>query len=182
MVTVARAAGSLEFPAQFMLVAAMNPCPCGHANNPAKQCVCSPGQISRYKRKISGPLLDRIDLHIDVPAVKYEKLSGEKIGEESKHVKARVQQARQIQQERFEKESIKTNSEMNLQQLKKYCQLNEEGQQILRTAVNNLHLSARSYHRILKISRTIADLAQAPMISPSHLAEALQYRPREENF
>ncbi len=182
VVTVARAAGSLEFPAQFMLVAAMNPCPCGHANNPAKQCVCSPGQISRYKRKISGPLLDRIDLHIDVPAVKYEKLSGEKIGEESKHVKARVQQARQIQQERFEKESIKTNSEMNLQQLKKYCQLNEEGQQILRTAVNNLHLSARSYHRILKISRTIADLAQAPMISPSHLAEALQYRPREENF
>jgi magnesium chelatase family protein len=182
VVTVARAAGSVQFPAQFMLVAAMNPCPCGHSTDPTKQCICSPGKISRYKRKISGPLLDRIDLHIEVPAVKYDKLSGEKMGEESKAVKTRVRQARQKQLERFEKESIKTNSEMRLAQLKKYCQLNEEGQQILRTAVNNLHLSARSYHRILKISRTIADLAQAPIISPSHLAEALQYRPREENY
>lgn len=182
VITVARAAGSLEFPAQFMLVAAMNPCPCGHSTDPTKQCVCSPGQISRYRRKISGPLLDRIDLHIDVPAVKYDKLTGEKTGEGSETVKVRVQKARQIQLERFQNENVKTNSEMTLPQMKKYCQLEEEGQQILRTAVSNLRLSARSYHRILKISRTIADLAESKDINASHLAEALQYRPREDNF
>ncbi len=182
VITVARAAGSLEFPAQFMMVAAMNPCPCGHATDPVKRCVCSPGQISKYKRRISGPLLDRIDLHIEIPPVKYDKLATDKVGEESKTVKSRVEQARQIQCERFKAEGIKTNSEMNLQQMKKYCQLDVEGQQILKTAVNNLHLSARSFHRILKISRTIADLAGLEKIAASHLAEALQYRPREENF
>lgn len=182
VVTVARAASSLEFPAQFMLVGAMNPCPCGHLNDPAKQCICSPGQTSRYKRKISGPLMDRIDLHIEVPAVKYDKLAGDKMGESSENVKNRVCQARNKQTERFKNENINTNSEMNLQQLKKYCQLDEESQQILKTAVSNLHLSARAYHRILKISRTIADLAVSETINAAHLAEALQYRPREENF
>jgi len=182
VITVARATGSLEFPAQFMLVAAMNPCPCGHATDPVKQCICSPAQVSKYKRKISGPLLDRIDLHIEIPPVKYDRLTSEKIGEESSSVKTRVELARQIQLNRFTNENIKTNSEMNLQQMKKYCQLDNEGQQILKTAVNNLHLSARSFHRILKISRTIADLAAQTMIKASDIAEALQYRPREENF
>jgi magnesium chelatase family protein len=182
LITVSRATGSLDFPAQFMLVAAMNPCPCGHATDPVKQCICSPGQISKYKRKISGPLLDRIDLHIEIPPVKYDRLATEKVGEESKAVKDRVERARQIQRIRFQAEKINANSEMNLQQMKKYCQLDTEGQQILKTAVNNLHLSARSYHRVLKISRTIADLASLEKISAVHLAEALQYRPREENF
>jgi len=182
LITVSRATGSLDFPAQFMLVAAMNPCPCGHATDPVKQCICSPGQISKYKRKISGPLLDRIDLHIEIPPVKYDRLATEKVGEESKAVKDRVERARQIQRIRFQAEKINANSEMNLQQMKKYCQLDTEGQQILKTAVNNLHLSARSYHRVLKISRTIADLAGLEKINVVHLAEALQYRPREESF
>jgi magnesium chelatase family protein len=182
VITVSRATGSLEFPAQFMLVAAMNPCPCGHATDPVKQCICSPGQISKYKRKISGPLMDRIDLHIEIPPVKYDRLATEKVGEESKAVKDRVERARQVQRDRFKNEKINANSEMNLQQMKKYCQLDSEGQQILKTAVNNLHLSARSYHRVLKISRTIADLAGLDKIASAHLAEALQYRPREENF
>jgi len=182
VITVSRAAGSLDFPAQFMLVAAMNPCPCGHATNPIKQCLCSPAQISRYKRRISGPLMDRIDLHVEIPPVKYDKLATEKVGEESAAVKARVEQARARQTQRFAQENIKANAEMNLRQMKKYCQLDEEGQQVLKTAANNLHLSARSYHRLLKISRTIADLAGAENIAATHIAEALQYRPREDNF
>ncbi len=182
VITISRAAGSLDFPARFMLVAAMNPCPCGHATDPQKQCVCSAGQISKYKRRISGPLLDRIDLHIEVPPIKYDKLATDKVGEESAEVRTRVQQARQTQNDRFATENIKTNSEMNLPHLKKYCQLDSAGQQILKTAVDNLHLSARSYHRVLKISRTIADLAGAAKIETNHLAEALQYRPREESF
>jgi magnesium chelatase family protein len=182
MITVSRATGSLDFPAQFMLVAAMNPCPCGHSTDPQKQCVCSPAQISKYKRRLSGPLMDRIDLHIEVPAIKYDKLATEKVGEESAQVRERIQAARQRQLERFTNENIKTNSEMNLQQMKKYCQLDNTGQEILKTAVNNLHLSARAYHRLLKISRTIADLAASAQIQAQHLAEALQYRPKEESF
>ncbi|MDD2753254.1 MAG: YifB family Mg chelatase-like AAA ATPase [Candidatus Portnoybacteria bacterium] len=182
VITVSRALGALEFPAQFMLVAAMNPCPCGHATNPDKQCVCSPAQVSKYKRRISGPLIDRIDLHIDVPAIKYDKLAAEKMGEDSQAVRERVQAARARQQERFKNDKIKTNSEMNLQLMKKHCQLDSAGQEILKTAAQNLHLSARSYHRILKLSRTIADLVGAPNIQSRHLAEALQYRPKEDAF
>ncbi len=181
-ITVSRASGALEFPAQFMLVAAMNPCPCGHATNPAKQCICSFAQINKYKRRISGPLLDRIDLHIDVPAIKYDKLATEKVGEDSQAVRERVQAARHYQTERFSNDKIQTNSEMNLQQMKKHCQIDSVGQEILKTAVQNLRLSARSYHRILKLSRTIADLAASPTIQSPHIAEALQYRPRETNF
>lgn len=182
VITVSRASGALEFPAQFMLVAAMNPCPCGHAQNPEKQCVCSPAQVSRYKRRISGPLLDRIDLHIDVPIIKYDKLAAEKVGEDSRTVRSRVQGARQRQTERFQNDKIATNSEMNLPQMKKYCQLDSAGQEILKTAVQNLKLSARSYHRILKLARTIADLSAEDVIQAQHLAEALQYRPREDSF
>ncbi|MBU2219941.1 YifB family Mg chelatase-like AAA ATPase, partial [Patescibacteria group bacterium] len=182
VITISRAAGALEFPAQFMLVSAMNPCPCGHATNPEKQCLCSPAQVSKYKRRISGPLLDRIDLHIDVPTIKYEKLAAEKMGEDSQTVRTRVQTARQQQQARFKNDKIQTNSEMNLQQMKKYCQLDNAGQEILKTAVQNLKLSARAYHRILKLARTIADLSLEPNIQATHIAEALQYRPREDNF
>lgn len=182
VITISRATGSLDFPANFMLVGAMNPCPCGHANDPQKQCTCSPAQISRYKRRLSGPLLDRIDIHLEVPAIKYEKLAGDKTGEESFPVRQRVAQARQIQKRRFSSEPVSTNSEMGLPQLKKYCQLDSAGQQILKTAVNNLHLSARAYHRVLKLARTIADLAGETDIKVQYLAEALQYRPREESF
>jgi len=182
VITVSRASASLDFPAQFMLVAAMNPCPCGFATDPVKQCFCSPAQISRYRRRISGPLLDRIDLHLEIPPIKYDKLTSEKTGEESKEVRQRVEKARQIQGQRFKNENIRTNSEMKLPQLKKYCQVDSAGQEILKTAVNNLHLSARAYHRMLKLGRTIADLAGSERILASHLAEALQYRPREDNL
>lgn len=181
-ITVSRAAGTLAFPARFMLVASMNPCPCGHAHDPARPCVCSPAQISRYRRRLSGPLLDRIDLHIEVPAIKYEKLAGEQEGETSAVVRQRVQQARQIQTRRFSQDNIGTNSEMNLQLIKKHCQADSQGQQILKNAVDSLRLSARGYHRVLKLARTIADLAQEEKIQSRHLAEALQYRPREENI
>lgn len=181
VIAVSRASGTLEFPAQFMLVAAMNPCPCGYVTDPNRQCICSPGQINKYKRKISGPLIDRIDLHIEIPPIKYDKLA-EKSGEGSAEVKERVQRARELQQKRFAGQGVKTNAGMKLTQMKKYCQLDSVGQDILRSAVNRFHLSARSYHRVLKIARTIADLAEQENILPSHLAEALQYRPKEENL
>lgn len=181
-ITVSRAAGSLDFPAKFMLVAAMNPCPCGHATNPQKNCVCSPAQISRYKRRISGPLADRIDLHIEVPAVKYEKLTEEKNDEESAAVRDRVNLARHRQRERLAGDNIQNNAEMKIPHLKKYCLLDSAGREILKTAAQNLRLSARSCHRVLKLSRTIADLEAAPSIQAEHIAEALQYRPREENY
>lgn len=182
VITVSRAMASFDFPARFMLVAAMNPCPCGFATDPIKRCICSPGQIAKYKRRISGPLLDRIDLCLEIPPIKYDKLATEKVGEDSQIVRKRVIQARQTQNKRFADENIKTNSEMKLAHLKKYCQLDSGGQEIMKTAVNNLHLSARAYHRLLKLSRTIADLAESEKILTSHLAEALQYRPREDNF
>jgi len=180
VVTVSRAQGTINFPARFTLVAAMNPCPCGNATNPHKQCVCSPGQVSKYKRRISGPLLDRIDLHIEVPPIKYDKLATEKVAEESAAVRTRVAQARTIQKTRFKNLNISTNAEMNLQLLKEYCRLDEIGQQLLKNAVIQQHLSARAYHRVLKLARTAADLAGETKISSNNIAEALQYRPREE--
>jgi len=180
VVTVSRAQGTLNFPARFILVAAMNPCPCGNATNPLKTCVCSPGQISKYKRRVSGPLMDRIDLHIEVPALKYEKLTSEKVSEESKAVRKRVQSAREVQRKRFVNQNSSVNSEMSIQQIKEFCQIDSASQQILKNAVNTLHLSARGYHRVLKLARTIADLAGQPQILATHLAEALQYRAKEE--
>lgn len=179
-VTVSRASGALTFPAKFMLVGSMNPCPCGYANDPAKRCVCSGAQVSRYRRRLSGPLLDRIDIHIEVPTIKYEKLAGDKEGEESEAVRQRVGIARKIQSQRFSGQNTTTNSEMNLQQIKTHCRIDSAGQELLKNAVNNMRLSARAYHRLLKVSRTIADLAQAEKISSHHIAEALQYRPKEE--
>jgi len=180
VITVSRVQGTLDFPARFILAAAMNPCPCGNLTNPHKNCICSPSQVSKYKRRISGPLMDRIDLCIEVPPIKYDKLASEKVAEESKEVRKRVQSARAIQQERFKNQAISTNAEMNLIQMKENCQLDNLGQQILRNAVNTMHLSARGYHRVLKLGRTIADLAGESAILAPHLAEALQYRAKEE--
>lgn len=179
-ITVSRAKGSLLFPARFMLVAAMNPCPCGHAGDPERVCACAPFQVVRYRQKISGPILDRIDLHIDVPRVKFEKLEGKETGaEKSSAIRKRVESAREVQKKRFANMNCRTNAEMTSHMVKEFCALNNETREILRGAVTSLKLSARAYMRILKVARTIADLASAPVIEVSHLAEALQYRFKE---
>ena len=179
-VIVSRASGSLEFPANFILIGAMNPCPCGKLTDPDRECFCSPSQITKYRRKISAPLLDRIDLHVEVPPVKYDKLSSEKVAEESSKIRERVEYARDVQKQRFKEENIRTNSRMNLQQLKKYCQIDSISRNLLKNATTQLHLSARSYYRVIKLARTIADLSGQINIQTIHLAEALQYRPKEE--
>lgn len=178
IITVSRAQGSITFPAKFILIAAQNPCPCGYLGDPAKSCICTPTQILRYQKRVSGPLLDRIDLHIDVPRVKYEKLTDEKVAEESSGIRGRVDGARKVQLKR----SKKTNSELTPKDLKQVCVLDEVSKDLLRMAVNQLNLSARQYTRILKISRTIADLAGEENISSGHIAEALQYRPKENAY
>ncbi len=176
IITVSRAKGSLEFPARFTLVAAMNPCPCGNATDPEKTCTCSPSQIINYQKKISGPIMDRIDLQIEVPRVKFDKLQEEKSGEKSAEIRNRVEMARKIQKERFHKLPIITNSEISSGQIKEFCPLDQPCVEILRSAVSSLGLSARAYYRLIKISRTIADLSQEEKIRPAHLAEAVQYR------
>lgn len=179
-VTVSRAQGSITFPAQFLMVASMNPCPCGYLNDSLKECVCAPSQIIRYKRKLSGPLLDRIDLHVEVPRLKYEEMSESGAGEASKAVRKRVEAAREIQIARFKSDGILTNREMSIRHIKKYCALDEIAEKMMKGAVNSMNFSTRTYHRLLKISRTIADLAGEKNIKSDHLGEALQYRPREE--
>jgi len=180
MVTVSRAAGSLKFPAKFMLLAARNPCPCGYANDPYTNCTCSPNQIIGYNKKISGPLLDRIDLHIEVPKIKFEKLESSETAESSKNIKERISAARRVQENKFKNSKIFTNSEMSNQLIKKFCPIDQESQNLLRQAVEQLRLSARAYFRILKLGRTIADLEASEDILSKHIAEALQYRPRVE--
>jgi magnesium chelatase family protein len=176
-VTVSRSKMSLEFPANFMLAAAMNPCPCGFYTDPAKECTCAPPQIQRYMAKISGPLLDRIDIHIEVPAVKYKDLSMVSSSEKSENIRMRVIKARQIQQKRFEgAKHIFTNGDMGSKEVREYCRLNEAGSELLRMAMTKLGLSARAYDRILKVSRTIADLDESETILPQHISEAIQYR------
>ncbi len=182
VVTVSRAQGSLTFPAEFLLVAAQNPCPCGYLSDPDKRCVCAPSQVMRYQKKISGPLLDRIDIHIEVPRVKYEKLKSEFIAEESKKVMERVTGARKKQEERFKDVRTISNSEMKSNQIKNYCKLEDEAEKILGSAMEQLKLSARSYHRILKIARTIADLCGSENTKTPHITEALQYRPKEKTY
>jgi magnesium chelatase family protein len=175
-VTIARAATSLTYPARFMLAAAMNPCPCGYATDPVKECSCTPLQIQRYLARISGPLLDRIDIHIDVPPLKHRELGGEPSGESSAAIRERVQRARQIQQERFRRSKAYCNAQMSTRQIRKHCQVEGEAKGLLDLAMERLGLSARAYDRILKVARTVADLEGAEGIQASHIAEAIQYR------
>ena len=178
IVTISRSQGSVTFPANFMLVAAMNPCPCGYYGDPVKECKCSSSEISRYQKRISGPLFDRIDIFIEVPRVDYEKLTDDTRGESSEKVQARVEAARQIQQERFKDLNITCSNEMTPVEVKEFCQTEPAAQSLLRTAMKQLHLTARAFHRVLKLARTIADLDEADVIKANHLAEALQYRQR----
>ncbi|NUM25638.1 MAG: YifB family Mg chelatase-like AAA ATPase [Candidatus Buchananbacteria bacterium] len=180
VISVSRAAGTLQFPAQFMLVAAMNPCPCGYLNDPEHQCICSPSQIINYQKKISGPLLDRIDLHVEVPKVKFDKLTQNVLSEPSSAIRQRVEAARRVAQQRFKDMAIITNAEMSSRLAKEFCTVDDETLNLLRQAVDQLSLSTRSYFRILKLSRTIADLAGEKDIKLEHVAEALQYRPKIE--
>ncbi len=178
-VNISRARFSVDYPASFMLVASMNPCPCGYYNHPEKDCVCGPGIVQRYLSKISGPLLDRIDIHIEVTPVSFEELSSRKRNNESSQlVRERVQKARDIQSLRYQEQSIGVycNAQMPSNQIKDLCPISEAGTQLLKTAMQRLNLSARAYDRILKVSRTIADLEQSEEIKIEHLAEAIQYR------
>ena len=175
-IRVCRIHKSLTFPAKFMLVAAMNPCPCGFYTDPTKKCRCNTTKIERYLSKISGPLMDRIDIHIEVPAVKYKELTSTQISEPSSAIKQRVKKARQIQLARFQPEGIFANAHMTHKHIKKHCILNQEGQDLLKAAIEELGFSARAYDKILKISRTIADLVESKDILPEHLSEAIQYR------
>ncbi|OGL85810.1 hypothetical protein A3I40_02705 [Candidatus Uhrbacteria bacterium RIFCSPLOWO2_02_FULL_48_12] len=175
-VSIARAAGTMNMPARFMLVAAENPCPCGYSTDPEHPCICTPTQLLQYKRRVSGPLLDRIDLHVSAPRLTVEELSKEPLAEPSSAVRARVASARSIQQERFQGTALFTNSEMSSEQTRRWCPLAPSASSVLHSAVDRLHLSARAYYRVLKLARTIADLAKSESIAPGHIAEALQYR------
>jgi magnesium chelatase family protein len=177
IVSVSRARFSVEYPASFMLITAMNPCPCGYYNHPEKECVCPPGTVQRYLNKISGPLLDRIDIHIEVTPVSYNELSTERVSEKSTIVRKRVMNARAIQEKRYaNSEGVHANAQMSSKQLKEICKIDEAGNQLLKTAMEKLGLSARAYDRILKVARTIADLDESEKIETNHLAEAIQYR------
>ena len=175
-VTIARAATSITYPARFMTVAAMNPCPCGFYGDTRRQCQCTFLQIQRYRSKISGPLLDRLDIHVEVPAVQYQDLAQEAGGESSESIKKRVNGARSVQQERFRRHKIYCNAQMPSRLLRRFCQLDGDSQRLLEAAIDKLGLSARAYNRILKIARTIADLAGVETLTSSHIAEAIQYR------
>ncbi|MEY1638521.1 YifB family Mg chelatase-like AAA ATPase [Tenuifilum osseticum] len=177
VITISRAKFTVEYPASFMLVASMNPCPCGYYNHPEKECVCSPGVVQKYLNRISGPLLDRIDIHVEVIPVPFDKLASAPPAESSAQIRERVVKARQIQEERFVPwADVHCNAQMTSKLIRQFCVLDEAGTAILKTAMERLNLSARAYDRILKVSRTIADLEQSEKILPQHVAEAIQYR------
>jgi magnesium chelatase family protein len=180
-ITVARAQRTLKFPARFILAASLNPCPCGYAGDPQKTCACSAAILNKYQKKISGPILDRIDLHIEVPRLNFEKLTADQKSETSAQIRRRVIVARDIQQNRFKNSNIISNAEMGNNEIKKFCQLDQAGLILLRTAVEKMHLSARSYYRLLKIARTIADLGNQENVDSGHIAEALQFRTKSYN-
>ena len=181
-ITISRAKNSINYPAEFILVAAQNPCPCGWYGDREKQCICSSGKIIQYRKKISGPLLDRIDLHLEVPRLKFKEISTKKKQESSAEIRKKVERARKIQKERFKKEKRKifTNAEMSPKDLEKFCPINQEGEKLLKAAIDQFALSGRAYHRILKVARTIADLEEQEKITSKHLAEAISYRVKLE--
>lgn len=182
-VTISRAAMSLTFPASLMLAAAMNPCPCGFYNDPTRECRCTPLQIQRYVGRVSGPLLDRIDIHVDVPAVRFKELRGEApAGEPSSEIRARVVRARERQRERLRGEGIFSNAQMSSRHIRRFCAINGECERLLESAMTRLGLSARAYDRILKVSRTIADLDGSDEINTTHVAEAVGYRSLDRTY
>jgi len=181
-VIVSRVNGSIKFPSKFMLVCAMNPCPCGFLTDPKKECHCTPPRIQKYLSKISGPLLDRIDIHIEVPPVRYKELSDDTPGEKSESIRGRVECSSKIQLERFKDHRIFSNSQMNHRQIRKYCKLDDTSRDLLKTAISELGFSARCYDKILKVSRTIADLEGKINIEPDHISEAIQYRSLDRNL
>lgn len=179
-VFISRAQGSLEFPARFILIASQNPCPCGYLGDEKRECICTPTQIINYRKKISGPILDRIDMHLEVPRIKFKKLIAKNKGEKSARIRRRVEKARMIQRERLRGFGMLTNAEMGIEEIKKFCLISGELQKMLGLALETLGLSARAYHRTLKIARTIADLSHSKLIKKEHIAEALSYRPKEQ--
>lgn len=185
--SVTRVSGSLTFPANFQFVGAMNPCICGYFGDPVKECSCTPAMIARYQKRISGPLLDRIDIHITVPRVEFEKLSGDRLGEPSANIRKRVERARELQRERFKAHTatngahLQVNADMGPAEVRQFCELDDAGKQLMRAAMKQMNMSARAFHRILKLARTIADLAGCDKIETQHLAEAVQYRPRSQD-
>jgi len=179
-VVISRAAGTLTFPANFMFVTAMNPCPCGYYGDPVRECTCSLATISHYQKRISGPLLDRIDIHVEVPRVDYDKLTDERLGERSEAIRARVERAREVQRQRFAGTPLSCNADMGPTEVREVCRLDETGRGLVKAAMQQLGMSARAFHRILKLARTIADLARSERIETAHLAEAIQYRPRRQ--
>ncbi len=176
IVTIGRAAGSVTFPSRFTLAAALNPCPCGFFNDGRRECICAQGQIGRYLAKISGPLLDRIDLQVEVPALSPQEIASTTPGEPSAAIRERVEAARQIQRERFRRSHCECNAEMNTRQMRRCCDLAPSSQRLLEHAVARLGLSARGYDRVLKVARTIADLGGSERVNSAHIAEAVHYR------
>ncbi|MCB1085504.1 MAG: ATP-binding protein, partial [Verrucomicrobiae bacterium] len=182
-VTISRAAGKFTFPSRFMLVAAMNPCPCGYLGDPKRECRCSPIQIERYRQRISGPLLDRIDLHVEVPAVDYKELKANTGGESSETIRQRVEETREIQLQRFTSHpDVMTNAAMTSKLVREHCQLDRHSDALLEQAMTDLNFSARAHDRILKVARTLADLEGASAIQSQHLLEAIQYRTLDRNL
>ncbi len=179
-ITIARVGGTVTYPCNVMLVCAMNPCKCGYLGHPTHRCTCSPGQIARYRHRVSGPLLDRIDLHVEVPAVSYEELSAKAPGEPSSAMRARVISARTLQQKRYAEDRITKNADLSSPQVKKYCPLSPQAELLIKSSFDRLKLSARGYYRVLKVARTIADLAGSETIELPHITEALRYRPASQ--
>ena len=176
IVTISRASGTLTFPANFQLIAAMNPCPCGYWGDPTHNCSCSPSMVTRYQKRISGPLLDRFDIHMDVPRVDYEKLASDRAGESSAAVRTRVLAARERQHTRFDESGLTCNADMGPAHIREYCELDDTSKALMRSAMNQLGMSARAFHRVLKLARTIADLEGKENLESQHVQEAVQYR------